>query len=137
MPTTEGALRAYAGVEQAPASPTPTPAATTQGKPVAPHLAYSPLRKPLAAMSGEIKGPSRASSRPFKPALISIPDAIYYLGGLSRSKFYNDVLPLVDTVKIGKRNFVTTDSLDRLIAANQRSAQSQAGRPESGATPAA
>jgi hypothetical protein len=88
-------------------------------------------------MSGEIRGPSRASPRPLKPALISIPDALYYLGGISRSKFYVDVLPLVDTVKIGKRNFVTTDSLDRLIAANQRSAQSKAGRPEIGATPAA
>jgi hypothetical protein len=52
------------------------------------------------------------------------------LGGLSRSKFYNDVLPLIGTIKIGKRNFVTPDSLDRLIAANQRTAQSQANRPE-------
>jgi hypothetical protein len=37
-------------------------------------------------------------------------------------------------VKIGKRNFVTTNSLDRLIAANQRSAQLQAARLETGAT---
>ena len=85
-------------------------------------------------MSGEVRGPSRGSPGLFKPALISIRDALYYLGGLSRSKFYNDVLPLVDSVKIGKRNFITTDSLDRLIAANQRSAQPQAGRSEIGVT---
>jgi hypothetical protein len=56
------------------------------------------------------------------------------MGGMSRPKFYSDVLPLLDTVKIGKRNFVTTDSIDRLIAANQRSAQSQAGGPDIAAT---
>jgi hypothetical protein len=137
MPKTEGALCAYGAVEQASAASTPTLAATTQGKPVAPHLAYSPLRKPVAAMSGEIRGPTRAPPRSFKPALISIPDALYYLGSLSRSKFYVDVLPLVDTVKIGRRNFITTASLDRLIAANQRSAQLEAGRPGTGAMPAA
>ena len=136
MSTTEGAQCAYTTFEPASAPPPPPSKAPTQGKPVAPQLAYSPLRKPVAAMSGEIRGPSRAPPGTLKPALISIRDAIYYLGGLSRSKFYNDVLPLVDTVKIGKRNFVTTDSLDRLIAANQRSAQLQAG-PEIGPTPSA
>jgi len=134
MPKTEGALCAYGAVERASAASTPTPAATTQVKRVAPHLAHSPLRKPVTAISGEIRGPSRGSPELFKPALISIRDALYYLGGLSRSKFYNDVLPLVDSVKIGKRNFITTDSLDRLIAANQRSAQPQAGRSEIGVT---
>jgi hypothetical protein len=129
MSTTESTPCAYANAEPAPAAPTPTPTAPTQGKPVASHLAYSPLRKPVAAMSGEIRGPGS-----LKPALISIRDACIYLGGVSRSKFYNDILPLLDTVKIGKRNFVTTDSLDRMIAANQRSAQSHAGRPETGAT---
>jgi hypothetical protein len=81
-------------------------------------------------MSGEIRGPTTGAPELLKPALISIRDACLYMGGISRSKFYNDVLPLLDTVKIGKRNFVTTDSVDRLIAANQ---QSQAGRPEMGA----
>jgi hypothetical protein len=74
------------------------------------------------------------SFRPLKPALASIMAACEYMGGVSRAKFYADILPLLDTVKIGKRNFVTTNSIDRLIAANQRSAQSQAGRPETGAT---
>jgi hypothetical protein len=133
MPETEGALCAYVDVEPPSATPTPARAATKQGKPVAPHLAFWSLHTPVPAMSGGIKGPTRAPPEPFKPALISIRDALYYLGGLSRSKFYNDVLPLVDTVKIGKRNFVTTESLDRLIAANRRSAQSQAGRPDLGA----
>jgi hypothetical protein len=133
MPTTEGALCAYANLEPTPA-PTPAPATTTQGKPVAPHLVYSPLHKPAAAMSGEIRGPTRGPPGPLKPALISIRDACLYMGGMSRSKFYSDVLPLLDTLKIGKRHFITTDSIDRLIAANQRSAQSQAGRPETGVT---
>lgn len=110
MSRTEGAECAYTSFEFEPVSAAPT-TATTPGKTVAPHLAYSPLRKPIAAMSGEIREPSRGPPGPFKPALISIPDALYYLGGLSRSKFYENVLPLVDTVKIGKRNFVTTDSL--------------------------
>jgi len=137
MQKTEGALCAYADLEPAPASATPTSAATIQRNPAAPHLAYSPLIKPVTAMSGEIKGPTRGPPGPLKPALISIRDACFYMGGMSRSKFYTDVLPLLDTVKIGKRNFVTTDSIDRLIVANQRSAQSQAGGPDIGATSAA
>jgi hypothetical protein len=85
-------------------------------------------------MSSEIQGPTRGPPGPLKPALISIRDACFYLGGMSRSKFYNDVLPLLDTLKIGKRNFVTTESVDRPIAANQRSAQSQVGGPDIAAT---
>lgn len=87
-------------------------------------------------MSGEIRGPTRGPPGPLKPALISIRDACLYMGGMSRSKFYSDVLPLLDTLKVGKRNFVTTDSIDRLIAANQRSAQSQAGGPIAATTTA-
>jgi hypothetical protein len=85
-------------------------------------------------MSGEIRGPTRGPPVLPKPALISIQNACLYMGGISRSKFYNDVLPLLDAVKIGKRNFVTTDSIDRLIAANQRS---QADTPERGTASAA
>ena len=138
MPKTEGALSAYAAVlEPAPNSPTPTPATVTQAKPAAPHLTYTPLRRPYVVMSGEIRGPTRGPPELLKPALISIRGACAYMGGISRSKFYNDVLPLLDAVKIGKRNFVTTESVDRLIAANQRSAQSQTGGPDIGATSAA
>jgi hypothetical protein len=134
MPKTEGALCAYAEFEPAPSAPMPIPPATTERKPAAPHLAYSPLLKPAAAMPGEMRGPTKGPPGALTPVLISIRDACIYLGGVSRSKFYNDILPLLDTVKIGKRNFVTTNSIDRLIAANQRSARSQAGRPETDAT---
>ena len=137
MQKAEGALCAYTNLEPAPASPTAIPAAPTQRKPAAPHLAYSPLLKPPPAISSEIRSPTRATSGPLKPALISIRDACFYMGGMSRSKFYNHVLPFLDTVKIGRRTFVTTDSADRLITANQRAAQSQAGRPDIASTSAA
>jgi hypothetical protein len=51
-----------------------------------------------------------------KPALVSIPVACEYLGGISRAKFYADILPFLETVKFGNRNLVVLASLDRLIA---------------------
>ena len=51
-----------------------------------------------------------------KPALASIPNAIAYYGGVSRSKFYADILPLLQTVNFGARRFVVVSSMDRLIA---------------------
>jgi hypothetical protein len=59
--------------------------------------------------------------RPPKPALASIKAACEYLGGVSRAKFYADILPLLETVKLGSRNFVVVASMDRLIEANRRS----------------
>jgi hypothetical protein len=56
------------------------------------------------------------SAAELKPALASIPDACKYLGDVSRSKFYLDVLPLMETVHIGTRHFVVVASIDRLIA---------------------
>jgi hypothetical protein len=56
------------------------------------------------------------SAAPLKPALLSIPTTCKYLGGISRSKCYADILPLVETVNIGTRRFVVLASLDRLIA---------------------
>jgi len=53
---------------------------------------------------------------PLKPALVSIPMACKYLGGISRAKFYADILPFLETVKFGNRNLVVLVSLDRLIA---------------------
>jgi hypothetical protein len=50
-----------------------------------------------------------------KPALASIPNAIKYCGGISRSKFYSDILPLLQTVNFGARRFVVVSSMDRLI----------------------
>jgi hypothetical protein len=54
---------------------------------------------------------------PLKPALASIPNACNYMGGVSRAKFYADILPLLETVHFGKRHFVVVESMDRLIAA--------------------
>jgi hypothetical protein len=51
-----------------------------------------------------------------KPALVSIPDAREYLGGIGNSKFYQDILPEVEAVRIGRRTFILLESLDRLIA---------------------
>ena len=57
-----------------------------------------------------------------RPALADIPSAIEYLGGPSRSKFYADLLPVLDVVRFGNRTFVTVESLDRLIANNRQPA---------------
>jgi hypothetical protein len=50
-----------------------------------------------------------------KPALASIKASCEYMGGVSRAKFYADILPLLQTVKLGSRNFVVVASMDRLI----------------------
>jgi len=59
------------------------------------------------------------SVAPLKPVLASISAARAYMGGLSRSKFYADILPLLETVKFGNRNFVIVMSMDRLIEARR------------------
>jgi hypothetical protein len=59
---------------------------------------------------------------PLRPALASIPEACRYLGDPSRAKFYADILPKLDVVKLGARTMVTVESLDRLIATNRRAA---------------
>jgi hypothetical protein len=59
-------------------------------------------------------------SGPLKPALASIKASCEYMGGVSRAKFYADILPLLETVKLGGRNFVVVASMDRLIAASRR-----------------
>jgi hypothetical protein len=56
---------------------------------------------------------------PLKPVLASINAARAYMGGPSRSKFYADILPLLETVKFGNRNFVVVMSMDRLIEARR------------------
>jgi hypothetical protein len=60
-----------------------------------------------AATEGSVK---------LKPALVSIPDAREYLGGIGNSKFYQDILPAVEAVRIGRRTFILLESLDKLIA---------------------
>jgi hypothetical protein len=54
---------------------------------------------------------------PLKPALASIPDACQYMGRISRSKFYEEVLPNLESFYIGARHLVVVASMDRLIAA--------------------
>jgi hypothetical protein len=69
----------------------------------------------------KIKTPSgdrafdEAHTGALKPALASIPDACKYMGGVSRAKFYIDVLPLLETIHVGTRHFVVVASIDRLI----------------------
>jgi hypothetical protein len=61
-----------------------------------------------------------------KPALASIPNAIKYYGDISRSKFYRDILPLLQTVNFGARRFVVLQSMDRLIAERASAERSSA-----------
>jgi hypothetical protein len=58
----------------------------------------------------------RRHSRPhgLRPRLISLDDACNYTG-VGRSKFYDDYVDRVRTVKIGHRKLVDLDSLDALI----------------------
>lgn len=56
---------------------------------------------------------------PLKPKLVSIEAGRQYMGGISRAKFYEDVLPVVDIVKIGSRTFIVIESMDRLIEAKR------------------
>jgi hypothetical protein len=57
-----------------------------------------------------------------KPALASIKAACDHMGGISRAKFYADILPQLETVALGSRKFVVVSSMDRLIEANTRPA---------------
>jgi hypothetical protein len=47
---------------------------------------------------------------------------------VSRAKFYADILPLLETVKLGSRNFVIVASMDRFIEASIRPAELSAMR---------
>lgn len=67
-----------------------------------------------------------------RPALASIPGACRYLGDPSRAKFYADLLPELDVVKLGARTFVTIESLDRLVALNTQPAGQRSDRDKSG-----
>jgi hypothetical protein len=61
------------------------------------------------------------SNAELKPALASINESCKYMG-ISRAKFYADILPHVDSMYFGKRHLVVIASMDRLIAANSRKA---------------
>jgi hypothetical protein len=49
-----------------------------------------------------------------RPALISIGDAAEHIG-VARSTFYKDFLPVIESVRLGKRRLVVMESLDQLI----------------------
>jgi hypothetical protein len=51
-----------------------------------------------------------------KPALASIRAACTYMGNLSRSTFYSEILPKLETVHVGTRHLIVVSSMDRLIA---------------------
>ena len=70
-----------------------------------------PEPPPTAAVANAIE---------LKPALASIERACEYMGGISRSKFYADILPLLETIKFGNRNMIVVASMDRLIASRQK-----------------
>jgi hypothetical protein len=54
-----------------------------------------------------------------------------YLGGVSRTQLYVSLMPQLESVKIGKRRFVTVASLDRVIAdCRQREQGSEAKREQ-------
>jgi hypothetical protein len=54
---------------------------------------------------------------PLKPALASVTSSLKYLGEPSRAKFYADILPKLESIKIGGRRMIVVASMDRLIAA--------------------
>ena len=123
MPEIEGAVCAYVDNEPAPVEPSET-ATGAYGKSTDRRYSRRGVpRKPTAVMSGQIQGPARGPPGSLKPALVSILDACAYLGGVSRAKFYADILPKLETVKLGRRNFVVVASMDRLIEANRRPAE--------------
>jgi hypothetical protein len=72
--------------------------------------------------------PALASgAQSLRPALASIEDSCAYLGGIGRAKFYSDILPKLETIKLGRRNFVVVASMDRLIETGRRSVTSDSG----------
>jgi hypothetical protein len=75
------------------------------------------------AMSKTQGGVVAYSNVSLKPTLASIKNACEYMGGISRAKFYADILPLLETVKLGSRNFVVVSSMDRFLEANRKRAR--------------
>jgi hypothetical protein len=78
----------------------------------------------MDAVMPQIVGAHVASERleniaSLKPALASIKASCDYMGRVSRAKFYADILPLLETVKLGSRHFVVVASMDRLIEASR------------------
>jgi hypothetical protein len=67
-----------------------------------------------------------AATATLRPRLASVTAAREYLGGISRSGFYDRYLPRLDIVRVGGRTTVTVESLDRLIDELRREAAAPA-----------
>jgi hypothetical protein len=78
------------------------------------------MPQPNLAEENSAPGSNRAERRRSKdagllrPRLISI-DAGYRYAGCGRSKFYDDLRPHLESVRIGRRRLIVLESLDRLI----------------------
>jgi hypothetical protein len=71
---------------------------------------------PEAATSLPPKTRQRSHNRAgqLRPRLVSLDEAATY-AGVGRSKFYDDFVDRVRTIKVGHRKLVDLDSLDALI----------------------
>jgi len=56
------------------------------------------------------------------------PEACAYIG-IGRAKFYTDVLPHIDCVRIGTRRLAVTESLDRFVAERTKAGRSFIASP--------
>jgi hypothetical protein len=73
-------------------------------------------RRAAVAAKGQPKMSTKiVVAEPLRRALASIRDSCSYMG-VSRSKFYSDILPKLETVHLGARHLVVVSSMDRLIA---------------------
>jgi hypothetical protein len=80
------------------------------------YFRYSAAMTSSALIEHEYDRAKAGETQPLKPVLASIPNALKYMGDVSRAKFYSDILPLLQTVHIGTRHFVVVASMDRLIS---------------------
>jgi hypothetical protein len=120
MRRTEGAECAYAPhYEVTSGSTVPSPSTSTSKLGPDKSVYEAPLI-PAPVLFPDISGPRGPPPQALKPALASIQDSCVYMGGISRAKFYSDILPQLQTVKLGRRHFVVVASMDRLIEANLR-----------------
>jgi hypothetical protein len=73
-----------------------------------------PSQRDLAEKAFRMKHEADQSAMQ-KPALMSINDACRYMGGISRAKFYADILPVLKSLHLDKRHMIVVASMDRLI----------------------
>jgi hypothetical protein len=54
------------------------------------------------------------------------------MGSPSRAKFYADILPFLQTIKFGRRNFIIVASMDELIKARRKPAMTDSAMNDHG-----